>query len=328
MNRLFTYGLLGLFCMSFLTVRPQFAPPAGQAGTDAIHVDSNVFIGWAIGCDLQRGWVQAGNAALGLASFGDPANAVGKADNVAVSLGDGGSAVLTFTYPLRNGVGPDFAVFENSFSDDFLELAFVEVSSNGVDFFRFPSVSLSPTDQQVGTFGSIDATKIDLLAGKYRAYFGVPFDLELLKHTIGLNIDSITHIRIVDVVGSIDPTLGSRDSGGRLINDPWPTPFPSSGFDLDAIGVIHDRRNLSLNKQEALSWDVFPNPTNDILFVRIMSSHTEREFRLINAKGKLYFSELIANGLYSFSLQSLPPGLYFVEVRDGQQTYRRKIVKQ
>jgi hypothetical protein len=46
-------------------------------------------------------------------------------------------------------------------------------------------------------------------------------------------------VRIIDVVGSIDPAFGTRDSLGNLINEPFPTPFSSSGFDLDAVGVIH-----------------------------------------------------------------------------------------
>ena len=43
---------------------------------------------------------------------------------------------------------------------------------------------------------------------------------------------------MVDVVGSIDPMYGTRDSLGNLINDPWPTPFATGGFDLDAVAVL------------------------------------------------------------------------------------------
>jgi hypothetical protein len=44
-------------------------------------------------------------------------------------------------------------------------------------------------------------------------------------------------VRIVDVVGSL--TLGSVDSLGNVVNDPYPTAFASGGFDLDAVGVLH-----------------------------------------------------------------------------------------
>mgnify|MGYP001811130164 FL=1 len=55
------------------------------------------------------------------------------------------------------------------------------------------------------------------------------------------NPDSVSWIRVIDVVGSIDPKYASFDSEGNIINDPWPTPFPSSGFDLDAVGAINLR---------------------------------------------------------------------------------------
>ena len=42
-----------------------------------------------------------------------------------------------------NGNSWDFCVFENAFNDSFLELGFVEVSSNGNDFYRFPSTSFT-----------------------------------------------------------------------------------------------------------------------------------------------------------------------------------------
>jgi hypothetical protein len=54
-----------------------------------------------------------------------------------------------------------------------------------------------------------------------------------------LDVTRITHVRIIDVVGAIDPAFGRLDSSGRIINDPWPTAFSSSGFDLDAVGVLH-----------------------------------------------------------------------------------------
>ena len=94
----------------------QFAPPAGIAGTTAIHKDSSVFVAWATGCTVSRGWQDISNTAAGLATIGDSSNALGMADGISVvSLGDGGSATLTFDNPVTNGPGWDFAVFENSF---------------------------------------------------------------------------------------------------------------------------------------------------------------------------------------------------------------------
>jgi hypothetical protein len=152
-----------------------------------------------------------------------------------VSLGRGGSLTLTFDTPIQNGTGWDFAVFENSFSDQYLELAYVAVSSNGIDFVRFDNISL--TRNPVPGFGNIDPTDVDGLAGKYRQGFGTPFDLEDLSakdevQSGDVDLSSISFIRIVDIVGD-----GSYlDSSGEPIYDPYPT-AGSAGFDLDAVGV-------------------------------------------------------------------------------------------
>ena len=33
----------------------------------------------------------------------------------------------------------------------------------------------------------------------------------------------------------------SSDVNSHQINDPWPTPFDTGGFDLDAVGVINEK---------------------------------------------------------------------------------------
>jgi hypothetical protein len=219
-----------------------YAPPAGQPGSTAISCTDPRFAGWATGISVTRGLQEIDIPADGYASYGDPTNALGPAnDNSAkiVSLGDGGSATLTFAKPITNGPGPDLAVFENSFSDTYLELGFVEVSSDGTNFFRFPAVSLTQTGTQVGSFDSLDPTNLYNLAGNYRVGYGTPFDLDELAGTPGLDVNAVTHVRVVDVVGCIQDAYCTYDSQGNKINDPWPTDFASSGFDLNGVGAIN-----------------------------------------------------------------------------------------
>lgn len=222
-----------------------FPPAPGHPGSDAVPAGDPRFVGWAATASVIRGPVDITFPGGALASFGAAADATGPSAATSdepyavVSLGDGGSATLTFDPPFADVPGPDFAVFENAFGNGFLELAHVEVSSDGVHFFRFPSVSLTRTDRQIDTFEAIDPTHVHNLAGKYPAGFGTPFDLaELRHHAPALDVERVTHVRIIDVVGSIDPAYASYDSTGRIINDPFPTPFHSGGFDLDAVGVF------------------------------------------------------------------------------------------
>jgi len=235
--------LLFLFTVRALA---QFPGPAGQSGSTAIHEDSSVFIGWAVHCVVLRGYVDIADTSLGYTTAGGDHAAIGKpSENGTVSLGDGGEAVLEFEPPIANSTGFDFAVFENALNDSFLELAYVEVSSNGTDFFRFPAISLTDTGTQVPTFGSIDATKINNLAGKYRMDYGTPFDLDDIPDNDLLDKNNVRYVKVIDVVGSINPAYARYDSEGRIINDPYPTPFPTGGFDLSGVGVINSVSSIA-----------------------------------------------------------------------------------
>jgi len=226
---------LALACLGSAQAAGPFAPAAGKPGSTAISKDSASFVQWATGWE---DYLPGPNVD---AQWKTPEKALGKAQGGAtdiVVLGDAGRITLTFDGAIYNGAGADFAVFENSFSDTFLELAFVEVSSNGTDFFRFPSYSFTPAP--VGGFGNIDPTNIDGLAGKYRQGWGTPFDLDALAGTAGLDVDNVRFVRIVDVIGRGQEfdSFPASAGGPHPIYDPYPT-TGSGGFDLDAVGVIH-----------------------------------------------------------------------------------------
>jgi len=314
-----TLLFLGWLCPAF--VGAQFAPPAGQPGSTALHKDDPSFLSWISEIEVTRGYQDIQTPDLGLAETGEPAFAQGPADGLTVSLGDGGSALIILNAPLYNGPGWDFAVFENAFNDSFLELAFVEVSSDGEHFVRFPATSLTPIDQQVGTFGEVDATKIHQLAGKYRVNYGTPFDLEVLQDSLVLDLENMGFIRLIDVVGSINPALGSLDHQGMLINDPYPTPFPSSGFDLDAVGLIHVQ-GISSNKEISRSTpQLWPNPvaTGQRIELELPMS---AEIQLITAQGTLLRSWQATAGTEQFSLPSTGVHICLVKAQDSGHIYR------
>lgn len=190
------------------------------------------------------------------AQWQTPSNALGAAKgylgglgatNGIVTLGDEGRITLTFPRPIADGPGPDFAVYENAFADTFLELAYVEVSSDGTNFTRFPCHSIETN--WIDTYGATNAsdpTAYAGLAGKHTQGDGTPFDLALLPADENLDTHSITHVRIVDVLG--DGT--NLDSYGNPIYDPTPT-WGSGGFDLDAVGVLNANLDISLDPSAA-----------------------------------------------------------------------------
>jgi len=188
-----------------------------------------------------------------------------------------GWMTLTFDETIQNNRGYDFVVFENGLLSDFTtpagsaageilaELAYVEVSSNGEDFARFPSVSL--TEQPGDLFSTIEMSNVYNLAGKhpnaYNTCTGTPFDLqEIANHPkviSGLvDINDIKYVRLVDIPGTgdfydeavahIDPNtwpVWDYYSNNHPIFDAWNTSLvplhPSGGFDLEAIGILDEQ---------------------------------------------------------------------------------------
>ena len=311
------------FILNSILGYAQFPPAAGQEGSTAISKDSSIFIGYAVTCEVERGYKDISLPDSGFVNHGEVSNALGLADNIVLSLGDGGVATLGFHVPICNGEGFDFCVFENALNDTFLELAFVEVSSDGENFFRFPATSLTQTEIQTETFGATMPEKINNLAGKYRLYYGTPFDLEEMKNIPGLNVDSITQIKIIDVVGSIDDDFATYDSQGNKINDPWPTPFASGGFDLDAIGVIHNLFNQDIGENKKTDFRVFPNPVSNHLN---FESSQEYHIELLTLSGKQLFQADSKKRM--IEMAGFPQGIYLLKVSNGKRVFVQKIVKQ
>lgn len=293
---------------SLSSIYAQFTGEVGSIDCEAISKESPGIIAWASKCEVKRGYLVKSDVNKGVVSQGMDSNAEGVADNKVVSLGDSGVALLTFDVPIQNNLGPDFLVFENGFSGNYLELAFVEVSSDGIHFFRFPAISNRSILKQIGpydTFGEVN--RLYNLAGKYEVNYGTPFDLEELTDTNLLDKFNIRFVKIVDVVGSIDPNIGSFDSKGRIINDPYPTDFPSGGFDLDAIAVFEKSKHVSLGNLERSKIRVFPNPATlkDTLQLQIDQSVS---IEITNLFGQQVFSGKTSQ----VPLNQFVPGYYYI----------------
>lgn len=250
-HRLF---ILFSFAFAGLALAGPYPGAAGTTGSDAISKDDPRFVQWASG---HLNYEFGTNVA---STWRTPAKAYGPATEDVfdiVCLGDNGKITLYFPHPIMDGDGVDFAVFENSFSNTFLELAFVEVSSDGVNFIRFPSASLTPS-----ATNSIDATNLGGLAGKHRGGFGTPFDLAGLGAAPNLDKQNVRFVRLIDILGN----GSAKDSSNRSIYDPYPN-TGSAGFDLDAIGVIHQNNgnfNMVRNGINGTSFEIewASNPGN------------------------------------------------------------------
>jgi hypothetical protein len=235
-----------------------FDPESGEIIENPGNYVNPLFFAWAENVvDYQASESvisQYGNYSDAMAAVGPVSGvffdvvSLGDLGATAIAAGDTpGTITLELSEPLHDLSGADFVVFENGHISQtnvggagegyvFAELAHVEVSGDGVNFVRFPSVSLNTPlpalPEPLGTaYASLDATNVFNLAGKHvnalGDSWGTPFDLR------DVGLDQVTHIRIVDIPGN-----GSfEDSRGAPVYDPWKT-SGSGGFDLDAIGGI------------------------------------------------------------------------------------------
>lgn len=317
-----------------LSADAQYAPQAGVAGTTAIRHDDKRFVAWAETCTVELGWLDIADKSQGKPTTGTSSDALGPRDAGIVSLGDSGVAIVTFPAALYNGPGPDFAVFENGFADPtdpemaFLELAFVEVSSDGISYTRFPASCVIDTPQVPGAGVYSNARKINNLAGKYISGYGTPFDLEELKGTSGLDVNNITHVLIVDAIGSIGANA-SVDKDGNKINDPYPTPYPTSGFDLDAVGAI----NIPgwwpadvLQNEYTNTLMLSPNPATDVLHLSGVHM-VDAEMYIMDVSGRIVRSATLDGNTANIDISNFAKGVYFIKLNAGGKKWIERFIK-
>jgi hypothetical protein len=303
---------------------PLYGSSVAKGSIQALFKDNTLFKSWASSCTVTRGLQNITVKSGPVATAGTDINGTDKADGSIVSLGDSGVAVLEFATPIKNGTGPDFAVFENSFDGKFLELAFVEVSSDGVNYVRFPAISKTNAYSQLDNSAQMDAALLYNLAGKYAANYGTPFDLEDIKDNSLLDVNNITHVKIIDVIGIIDLTLSSKDSLLNPVNDPFPTAFPSCGFDLDAVGVINQNDlATSVTKSSTPLLNIYPNPSANQFNISLLNqAYLGEQLNVFDANGILIVSKEV-EAVNNIDASGWLNGIYYIRLGNTAQ----KIIK-
>ncbi|MEW5675163.1 T9SS type A sorting domain-containing protein [Flavobacterium enshiense] len=313
-----------LFCLLVLLtlqgMAQTYPPAAGQPGSTAIHKNDGAFVAWASGISLTRGYIKLSEPGLGFVTSGVAENAVGFPTGAIVSLGDRGEAVATFNLPITNGPGFDFAVFENG-NIGYLELGIVEVSSDGVNYFGFPMHSQTQVNTQIGTFETPSAPYLHNIAGKYEGTHGTPFDLSEIPDNPLLNKQHVTHVKIIDVVGSISSVYATYDSFGNAINDSYPTPFDTGGFDLQAVGVIH-QQVLGTHGFGYKFFLMYPNPATGVIY---FTAAAEFSVKLFDMSGRIVKSLQTGNH-EKLAVSDLASGNYVMEIVNTEEKIFKNLI--
>ena len=200
-----------------------------------------------------------GSAAAANALGGPTGEGPGSGSTDVVSLGAGGSLTLGFDVVIADGPGTDLVVFENGLvfgGEVFSEVAFVEVSSDGAAFARFPSRYAGPATglpgftAPFGTYSGLTGGMpviANVVSNNVSPFDpvvsgGEAFDLAALASHPAVvagtvDLGAIRWVRIVDA-----PNGQAQDSSGNTIYDNDFSPTDSA--DVDAVAVVHHQGDL------------------------------------------------------------------------------------
>jgi len=128
----------------------------------------------------------------------------------------------------------------------------------------------------------------------------------------GLPISGGTSQAILPTVNGNYTVTVTNLNGCSATSDPYP---------MTTLGLNNPVKADGLN--------IWPNPAHDKLNIRLSSHAGKSEWNLFNAMGQKVMGnacQFDADNLMSISLESLPPGIYEIKIRDDAQEYRRQIL--
>jgi hypothetical protein len=109
----------------------------------------------------------------------------------------------------------------------------------------------------------------------------------------------------------------------------WDTVYQrlKSYYYIDDVSVIAlDSMPNSIGNQETLKVSIFPNPATDAVQIQ---GQGLTAVRLMDISGRVILEENIVSDRHTVRLESVPPGLYLIEVRDAQgRRQAKKLVVQ
>ena len=136
-------------------------------------------------------------------------------------------------------------------------------------------------------------------------------------------------MKIIDVIGSIDSNFCNYDQYLNKINDPFPTPFPSSGFDLDAVGVINQGPvNIILESSENIL-ENFRVINGMVIFDLKSVQKADFKAEIFDLSGKIIFQKNYKYNLeatQNIDIQSYKNGIYLLNISTQSQSITQKFV--
>ena len=131
--------------------------------------------------------------------------------------------------------------------------------------------------------------------------------------------------------------FGAGQDGGAMALQSWPFGNPFEWNDIQLSNslyyVIEYAANFDLEENVRVNnWQVYPNPAGSIVELKSAGNQRIKFLELISPAGYLVWkkhTEVNGPGSYTFNLDEIPAGVYFLKIHDtdGQQSIKKLRVR-
>jgi hypothetical protein len=102
---------------------------------------------------------------------------------------------------------------------------------------------------------------------------------------------------------------------------------PDAGFDLDAVEAMIPPTGIRILDAEAGFLKVVPNPSCEIIGIRLMSRTASGNLIIYNTRGQEVITKQIMNGFLQVDIHTLPDGIYLIKFIGGNVTRTLRFIK-
>lgn len=193
----------------------------------------------------------------------------------------------------------------------------------GAPFYGQGMIGVS---QLFGTMGGGDGTPtyaaIQGIKGNYTEYWDAKAMVPYLLNTSTKKYISFDNPRSIELKGQ---WVVNNQTRGVIV---WETSGDGAGTPLaNALAKGLCNPVSSVTEQEAKQPLIYPNPTQNLLYVIMKDGGVENQVSVTNTIGQEVLSKQFNEGTFSLDLEGFSKGLYFVRITNENGNYTQKILK-
>lgn len=133
---------------------------------------------------------------------------------------------------------------------------------------------------------------------------------------------------IEDILEQTAVPLFEEEDCGDFLGSTLPNTFYGYGR-IDALAAVTEAMMTTNIERvfEKVLIDIFPNPVDDVLNIRMNQFGEETSLRILDASGRLVLEENLKDALNTIDLSKLSAGVYFYNLRNNLTNMSGRIVK-